>query len=300
VVRRLGISVRRPESPRPDLYAWIVGLLAVDVTTHGVVMSADSQPVEIRDGVNHIDMSAAHRTRNPIIVRVGGGFVGLVGYAGTEHVDGMDTARWLRRFDREWPDDDLGTFCHRLAQSLTEVWRRDGMRSVLEILVTGETGGELQFWFVRNSQGLRPDGRHEAPAEVFDAQDDLDAYLRADGRPGEGKDALLARRTYSFRQGVLLPASPVFDGFSNLMEVLISGGVPGFEPLASLDDVGQFARVRMEFLKRLCGSGYGIYREGTPTPISGNVHVFGVGRDGGVSEYVKQRSQVKTVRKGRP
>ena len=67
-----------------------------------------------------------------------------------------------------------------------------------------------------------------------------------------------AGRWYSFRQGVLLPASPVFDGFAQLMGLLYGSGVPGFSPLASLDDVGHYARVRMEFLKRLCTSKYGI------------------------------------------
>jgi hypothetical protein len=41
----------------------------------------------------------------------------------------------------------------------------------------------------------------------------------------------------------------------------------------------------MEFLKRLCTARYGIYAEKTPTPIGGQVHVYGVARDGRVCRY---------------
>lgn len=46
-------------------------------------MSADSQPVEILGGENRVADTTAWQTRNPIVIRVGGGFVGLVGFAGT-------------------------------------------------------------------------------------------------------------------------------------------------------------------------------------------------------------------------
>lgn len=278
-----------------------MGVLAVDLTEHGVVMSSDSQPVEIVDGENRMDDSAGRRTRNPIVRRAAAGFVGLVGFAGTERVEGMATSDWLRRFDRRTPDDDLASFCGRLAVTLSDVWQRDGLRSVLEILVTGEIHGEIQFWFVRNSQGLRPDGKHNPAADTFTAQDDLDAYLTLDGNPGEGKTELVTRRPrpYSFWQGVLVPSSSVFDAFSLLLGTLVAGGVEGFDPIKSLDDVGQFARVRMEFLKRLCSPKHGIYSKNIPTPIDGDVHVYVVGLDGRICEYVKHSDQVKTLQEGR-
>jgi hypothetical protein len=71
-----------------------MGLLVVDVTAHGVVMSADSQRVEIREGAFSVDATRG-RVRNPIIVRDGGGFVGLIGFVGTEQVEGIET-RHLR------------------------------------------------------------------------------------------------------------------------------------------------------------------------------------------------------------
>ncbi len=80
-----------------------------------------------------------------------------------------------------------------------------------------------------------------------------------------------------------------------------AGGGPGrgVRSVESLDDVGQFARVRMEFLKRLCSAKHGIYNENVPSPISGEVHVYGVGLDGRVCEYLKHRSQAATLRQGR-
>jgi hypothetical protein len=278
-----------------------MGLLAVDVTAHGVVMSADSQPVEIRAGDNRVDSSADRRTRNPIVVRAAGGFVGLVGFAGTEHVEGIPTARWLRRFDQQSPNDDVGTFCRRLADALTNVWQSERLDSVLEILVTGEISGDVQFWYVRNSQGLRDsDWRHHAPTRTFKTANDLDAKIRRDGQPGESKENVLGRITYSFRQGVLLPGAPVFSAFSELLRTMWIGNVEGFAPLASLDDVGQYACVRMEFLKRLCSEKHGIFAKGVPSPVGGDVHVYGVGRDGRVCIYHKLRNQVETFRPGRP
>jgi hypothetical protein len=272
-----------------------VGLLAVDVTAFGVVMSADSQLVEIREGAFNVD-TAGGRVRDPIIVREGGGFIGLVGFVGTERIEGIETRQWLDRFSTTWPDDALKTFCERLAAQLTEVWQRDGLRSILEILVTGEIGGDLHFWYVRNSDGFRPeDGQFAAPADAFAAVDDLANYLRRDGSPGESANELLHRITYSFRQGILLPASPVFDGFAQLLQTLWTVHAQGFAPLGSLDDVGHFARMRMEFLKRLCTAKYGIYREGVATPIGGVVHVYGVDIGGRVSEYMKQRDMTKTI-----
>jgi hypothetical protein len=277
-----------------------MGLLAVDVTSFGVVMSADSQAVTILDGRNEISVQHGGRSRNPMVIRCGGGFVGLVGFAGTEEIEGKLTAEWLRNFSAAWPQESVGTFCERLSDTLTGVWRQTDLSSVLEILVTGEVQGDVQFWYVRNSQGLREDGKHAAPADSFHVENDLDVnYIPHDQQVGETKEDVLRTRMYSFRQGVLLPASPVFDAFTSLMTQIYAGRVEGFSPLGSLDDVGQFARVRMEFLKRLCTAKYGIYEVGTPTPVGGVVHVFGVARTGEIRKYVKGRNDVQTVRPGR-
>jgi hypothetical protein len=268
-------------------------------------MSGDSQPVTILAGENRVAVSTGRRTRNPIVMRVGGGLVGLVGFAGTEHIEGVATADWLERFSATWPTDDVGTFCKRLAETLTDVWRRDGLQSILEILVTGEVSGDVQFWYVRNSEGLRDsDLKHEAPADTFVTKNELDdpdqGYVQRDRLDGETKDELLQRVTYFIRQGVLIPGAPVFNAFQDLLHTMQGGKVEGFASIASLDDLGHFARVRMEFLKRLCTARYGIYAEKTPTPIGGQVHVYGVARDGRVCRYGgKGRKDVKTLRRGR-
>jgi hypothetical protein len=153
----------------------------------------------------------------------------------------------------------------------------------------------VQFWYVRNSQGLRDsDWSHNAAAATFSTENDLDTKIG-----GESKEDVLNRMTFSFRQGVLVPGAHVFNAFASLLQAMYEGEVPGFAPVASLDDLGQFARVRMEFLKRLCTAKYGIYDPDTPTPIAGEVHVYGVGRDGRVCEYLKHRNQVHILRPGR-
>ena len=277
-----------------------MGLLAVDVTAHGVVMSADSQPVEILAGQNRVLATTDWQTRNPIVMRVGGGFVGVIGFAGTEEIEGTKTAEWLRRFSAETATDDVDTLCHGLADRLTDVWRRDGRPSVLEILVAGEVGGDVQFWYVRNSQGLRDvDWKHNAPADAFVTKNDLDGYITKDRQHGETKDDVLRRVSYSLRQGVLLPGARVFHGFTEILNAMYAGRVEGFSPVASLDDLGQFARVRMEFLKRLCAPKHGIYDLNAPTPVAGKVHVIGVGGDGRICDYHKGKDQVRVLRPGR-
>ena len=63
----------------------LMGLLAVDVTGFGVVMSADSRRVEIEGGQNRVlpPRAARRERRNPITVSWAGGFTGLIGFAGT-------------------------------------------------------------------------------------------------------------------------------------------------------------------------------------------------------------------------
>jgi hypothetical protein len=278
-----------------------VGLLAVDVTVHGVVMSGDSQRVEIVGGQNRVQVTSGERSRNPIVTHPGREFTGLVGFAGTEELQGLATAEWLRRFGTAALDDTINAFCDRLATTLTAAWNRTGTTSVLEVLVAGEVRSDVQFWYVRNSQGVRPDGKHNPPATAFTAENDLDKnYIPRDVRPGEAKEDVLRGRMYSFWQGVLVPAAPVFDGFASLMSNLYANEIEGFAPIASLDDLAHFAHMRMEFLKRLCTARYGIYQEGTPAPIGGVVHVWGVARNGEVRRYTgKGRKDVKTMHAGR-
>jgi hypothetical protein len=275
-----------------------LGLLAVDVSRFGVIMSADSQPIELRDRETRVLAQAGQRrTRNPIVTRDGGGFTGLVGFVGTETIGGHTTRDWLSRFGISHAEDDLRTYAKALGDELTTQWRTLALVSVLEILITGVENGDVRFWFVRNSNGLYEDEwTYRAPLPDFSVVDDLDAnYIPTDLQPGQSKEDLLQTRMYSFRLGSLLPAAPVFDAFARILDNIYAHGIAGFEPLASLDDLGYFARQRMEFMKRLYSPTHGIYKT-SPAPVGGDVHVFGVTRDGEVRKYPKVRSQAREFR----
>jgi hypothetical protein len=267
-----------------------VGVLTVDLTAFGVVMTADSQPIEALDGETRV---LAHRgrwhTRNPILQRDAGGFTGFVGYVGTEDIGGTSVRDWLDAFAARHPNETLANYAAALGQELTDEWQRLGLPSVLEILICGVENGEVRFWFVRNSQGLYGDGTYMAPKATFDSVDDFDGnYVPRDLGPGQTKEDLLRERIYSFRQGALLPAAGIFDMFSDLLGTLYAHGINGFTPMASVDDLGHFARQRLEFVKRLYSKKHGIYRDPL-APIGGKVHVLGVGRDGVVRKYSKIR-----------
>jgi hypothetical protein len=274
-----------------------MGLLAVDLSTFGVVMSADSQPIEALDGETRVlAQPGEHRTRNPILRRNAGGFTGFTGYVGTETIGNKTTRDWLTAFGTRHAGASLFDYAHALGDELTQEWKRLGLVSILEILISGVENGDVQFWFVRNSQGLYDhDWTYKAPKEKFDVVNDFDDnYLPRDLLPGQTKEELLQTRLYEFRQGVLLPAAQVFNAFRTIMQIIYTHGVEGFEPIASLDDLAYFARQRMEFAKRLYSEKHGIYKK-SPAPLDGDVHVFGVTREGEIWKYPKIRSQARAV-----
>jgi hypothetical protein len=254
-------------------------------------MSADSNPIEALDGQTRV---LAHpgrwHTRNPILARDAGGFTGFAGYVGTETIDGKATRDWLDAFGRRHATASLADFATALSSELTAEWQRLGLVSVLEILISGVENGDVRFWFVRNSQGLHGDGTYMAPKASFDAVDDLDGnYMPPLLAAGQTKEQVLRERMYSFRQGALFPAAGIFDMFGEILRTLYAQGIAGFTPMASVDDLGSFARQRLEFVKRLYRKKHGINRDPV-TPIGGKVHVAGVGGDGVIREYAKIRS----------
>lgn len=274
-----------------------MGILAVDVSEFGVVMSADSQPVELLDGETRVLAQAGqHRTRNPILRRDEAGFTGLIGYVGTETIGERTTHAWLTAFGNRQAGASLPDYANALAVELTEEWVRLGIVSVLEILISGVEYGDVRFWYVRNSDGLHDHNwTYKPPRPAFHAVNDLDDnYVPQDLQPGQTKEQLLSTLTYSFRLGALLPAAQVFDAFTTILGTIRSGGIDGFEQVTSLDDLAYFARQRMEFLKRLYSEKHGIYKK-SPAPLGGDVHVFGVARDGQIWTYPKIRSQAKTL-----
>lgn len=223
--------------------------------------------------------------------------MGFTGYVGTEAIGKKTTRDWLSSFGTTHPDENLSAYANALGEALTDEWKRQELSSILEILISGVESGEVRFWFVRNSQGLHDDDwTYKAPSKKFQAVNDLDDnYMPRDLRPGQTKEQLLQTRLYSFRQGALLPAAPVFDAFGGILSTIYAHGVDGFEPVASLDDLAYFARQRMEFLKRLYSDRHGIYKK-SPAPLGGDVHVLGVTRGGEIRTYPKIRSQMKTLR----
>lgn len=272
-----------------------MGVLALDIGHFGAVMSADSQPVQILHGSNRV-IAGGSLSRNPIVRRVGGGFRGLTGFVGTETIDEEPTGEWLEAFGRAHPDASVGDYSKTLAAELTRQWQRHGLSSVLEIFVSGVEGAEVRFWYVRNSQGLYDQNfTFKQPSSEFRAVDDLDQnYIGPNLKAGQSKEQLLQTRLYSFRQGVLLPAAPVFDAFTGILATIYAQGIEGFEPVASLNDLAYLARQRLEFLKRLYSAKHGIYKK-PPAPVDGIVHVYGVSRHGEIREYGKHRNQVRIL-----
>src|SRR6266508_2368994 len=123
-----------------------MGVLTVDLTAFGVVMSADSQPIEALDGETHVLGQPGQRhTRNPILTREAGGFAGFTGYVGTETVGGKATRDWLDAFGAKNPTASLADYAHALGRELTDEWQRHGLASVLEILISGVEDGDVRF-----------------------------------------------------------------------------------------------------------------------------------------------------------
>jgi hypothetical protein len=273
-----------------------MGLLAVDVSRFGVVMSADSQPVELLDGETRVlDLGGKRRTRDPILIRDAGGFRGFIGFVGTEEIGKQTTREWLTGFGERHPDEDLNTYATALGEELTLEWKRLSLTSILETLISGVEDGEVRFWFVRNSNGLYEDGTYRPPRPEFLVADDLDGYhIPRDREDGQTKEDLLWKRIYTFRQGALLPAASVFDAFTGILDRIYAHGVEGFERVGSLDDLAYLSRQRMEFVKRLYSDKHGIYKK-SPAPLGGLVHVVGAARDGEIRGYPKIRPQAKTL-----
>jgi hypothetical protein len=272
-----------------------VGILALDVSRFGVVMSADSQQVELLDGRNRVARTRSQMNRNPIIVRRGGGFRGLLGFVGRERIAGRPTRDWLQMFSARHPDESLAAYCGALADELTRQWRPQHLRSGLWIFVSGVEKSEVRFWYICNLAGVNADGTYANPRTTFRAVNDLDTnYIARDLVPGQTKAQLLRTRMYLFRNGVLRPSAMIFDAFNTIMQRIYAQQLPGFRPIQSLDDLAFFDRQRMEFAKRLHSPQHGIAKATSPG-IAGAVHVMAVTPSGEIRQYSKLRGQVKTI-----
>jgi hypothetical protein len=141
-------------------YAGRMGVLTVDFTGFGVVMSADSQPIEALDGETRVLGQPGQRhARNPILTRDAGGFTGFTGYVGTETIGGKATRDWLDAFGARHPSESLADYAHALGHKLTDEWQRHGLASTLEILISGVEDGDVRYGTARASTTTERIGR---------------------------------------------------------------------------------------------------------------------------------------------
>jgi hypothetical protein len=264
-----------------------LGLLTVDVTALGVVMSSDSQPIEIVSGDIRVPDFAGERRRDKIIERHGGGFDGLIGYVGTEQIGAETTRAFIERVSRDQPELPLAAFANHLAHQLSAAWIEHKLATGLWVFIAGAEGGELRFWWLFN--GDFSDGLYVNLRPAFSVVNDLDEYAvpRTMAEGGfASKAEVLANRTLFFRNGALIPAATIFDEFTGLIERVYVGDYDGFERISTLADYAYLVRMRQEFIKRMFDNSKGIYRRGNP-PIGGVIYVRGVSPDGEISEYEK-------------
>src|SRR2546430_9885632 len=58
----------------------------------------------------------------------------------------------LTAFGLKHTGASLAAYASALGQELTEEWKRLGLVSVLEILISGIENGDVRFWFVRSEE----------------------------------------------------------------------------------------------------------------------------------------------------
>lgn len=264
-----------------------MGLLTVDVTALGVVMSSDSQPIEIVSGNIRVLDFGGERRRDKMIERHGGGFDGLIGYVGTEQVGTKTTRAFIDRVSHGAPDLPLAEFAEHLARELSAAWIAHELTTGLWVFLAGAEDGELRFWFAVNCDFTG--GLYTNVRCAFTVVNDLDEHavprvMREGGF--NSKAEVLANRTLLFRNGALLPAATIFDDFTALIERVYVGGYDGFDRILTLDDYAYLVRMRQEFIKRMFDNSKGIYRNDNP-PIGGVIFVRAVSPDGAVSKYEK-------------
>jgi hypothetical protein len=267
-----------------------LGFLTVDVTALGVVMTSDSQPIEILSGHIHRLDPKGQRRRSAIIERHGGGFDGLIGYVGTEHIDTESTRAFIKRVNDTNPDLPLVEFADELRRTLSAAWVTHQLISGLWVFIAGAEPGELRFRWLFNGD-LRDDGQYVNISQGFKSVDDLDAVtipraIADPSNPYTTKDDVLRHNAFYFRNGALVPAATIFDDFSELIRRLYAGGYNGFAPISSLAQYGALVRMRQEFIKRMLSPKKGLYQT-VQSPIDGVIEIKAVAPDGKITVIEK-------------
>jgi hypothetical protein len=263
-----------------------MGLLTVDVTSGGVVMTSDSQPIRLTEGAVEVLESKGVRRRDPMIQRKGTEFGGLLGFVGTEKIGSRATREVLEKVNGETTDLGVHAFRKELAARLSDLWREHGLESCLWVFVAGSVAGEPHFSYVVNGT-LGAGNKYWDITPAFKEVNDLDETHVLPLLNEYGTKAnVLAHRAFAFRNGALEPAFAILNDYTAMMERLYSGGYEGFSPEMSLDDYAALVRVRQEFVKRLFDPSKGVWRGAAP-PIGGEVYARLVDTGGVVSDHPK-------------
>lgn len=263
-----------------------MGLLTLDVTELGVVMTSDSQPIEIVSGAINI-VEAEFRRRDKIIEHHSSDFDGLIGYVGTEEIGASLTRTFLAHLSANAVGLSLDDFCERLQHELSAAWVTHDLTSALWVFVAGTERGELRFRYLVNADMLGH--LYVNVSTGFRLVDDLDSVVipRAMAETGATtKAAAMRGRLFFFRNGALLPAAMLFDSFTRLMEDVYGGGFDNFERVSSLGHYGALVRMRQEFIKRMFEPSKGLYSGEIP-PIGGTIYVRSVDLEGVIRDHGK-------------
>jgi hypothetical protein len=263
-----------------------MGLLTLDITPVGLVMTSDSQAILLHE--ESFEVLPERGDRKKIVRARLSGFRGLLRYVGTESLGDKLVSEWLQSFVLRNQELALADFSAALADSLSAEWRRKELDTCLWVFIAGYENGEACFWFVVNGFLDPSTGLYEHIDQTFFAVNDLDESYIAPRRasdPRLTKQEILTKTVFRFRNGVLVPpTTEIVDAFDVLSDRLHTGRYKGFVALRSLDHFAYIARQRMEFIKRLYSSKHGIYVEKN-SPISGTVYVHSVASDGTFWNY---------------
>ena len=274
-----------------------MGLLALDVTRVGIVMSSDSQDVLLTEG-RCLPVGVGHRAKDKIITVRCAAFSALVGYVGTERIGDVETRRWLTEFvARHASATGFAHFCAALGEELSAAWEEGGLDSCMWVFVAGYEDGEARFWYVVNAIGIDELGCYTGVSRSFRVVNDLDeTYMPEHLGRGFTKAQVLDQISFHFRNGAIFPGALIFDAFSQMIADIVRLGPPGFGPRCfDLERYAYVARQRMEFLKRLYSPKHGIYSPITVPLIEGKVYVYSLAPTGEFTAAPKQRSQARPV-----
>lgn len=254
-----------------------MGVITCDITGLGVVVTVDSQPTTIRDG--HVEAANAPLYRPRLVTRETGDFTGYLTFVGTEEIGEKLTGDFIAAHSAGHPKVALAGYLARLADDLSEAWKRHDLDTGLYIRAQGASSGEPVFHIVNNIAGMEGldyigIGKDFRTANEFD-ENIIPQWELA---PGEGKAAVLQRATGYLRNGSLTGYVEPFDDFNTLMTKLYDGRYEGFARFSRIEAYAALVRMRAEFITRVFKPAKGLFTG--EQPVHGPVQVRAVDLDG--------------------